>query len=477
MEENDDRRSELLERFRQSLQKPVAERFFDEDELVDLFDFAGDMADDYIKLEVLMCGARLYPDSSMLRERRAIFYSQMGGDAAAKYLEDNARETAPIWEIMRLRTRDPRGKDAEQGLEFLLSGVEKLGDEEVIQFVELASQLGCFKWLTDNETLLRKKVEYLPILVYELAVVSEMNHEYDTAVRYLEELTEHEPFNAYYWYMLAQDLEILEQNERAASALDYSLAIDPEGKDALQMRARLLLGDEATRSEGISLIEELSRKFPDDVTIQSSSVFVKYTNGDISGSHETMRHCLDRFPGDRTVLSEAFATGMGDLAGLLDRFYTATDERDEEIWLDWADDLLDNGYVAEAREVLEAYMRNAGTVLSDMSSYIDTLFFMGDFKAMNALLDEATEVEDVLADRSSSYLAAILAALKCGDQARATMLIEKVTEIEHVAIADSTELMSRLTVHALLMDVRKHMADKRTDWADYDPLGMWSNEE
>ena len=41
-DENDDRRKELCERFRQSLTKPVAERFFDEDELGDLFDFAGD---------------------------------------------------------------------------------------------------------------------------------------------------------------------------------------------------------------------------------------------------------------------------------------------------------------------------------------------------------------------------------------------------------------------------------------------------
>ena len=58
-DENEDRRQELCARFRKSLTKPVGERFFDEDELIDLFDFAGDMADDYLKMEVLMCGARL----------------------------------------------------------------------------------------------------------------------------------------------------------------------------------------------------------------------------------------------------------------------------------------------------------------------------------------------------------------------------------------------------------------------------------
>ena len=140
-DENEDRRQELCERFRKSLTKPVGERFFDEDELIDLFDFAGDMADDYLKMEVLMCGARLYPESALLKERRAIFYSFVSDDAASKFLEDNPQENSPMWEIMRLRSRAPHGKDAERALEYLLGGVDKLDDEEVIQFVELASQV------------------------------------------------------------------------------------------------------------------------------------------------------------------------------------------------------------------------------------------------------------------------------------------------------------------------------------------------
>ena len=57
----DNPRKELYNKFKASLCQPVAERFFDEDELVELYDYAGDINDDYVQMEVLFCGARLYP--------------------------------------------------------------------------------------------------------------------------------------------------------------------------------------------------------------------------------------------------------------------------------------------------------------------------------------------------------------------------------------------------------------------------------
>lgn len=43
-------REELYRRFKESLTHPVLDRFFDEDELVDIYDYAGDMDDDYVQL-------------------------------------------------------------------------------------------------------------------------------------------------------------------------------------------------------------------------------------------------------------------------------------------------------------------------------------------------------------------------------------------------------------------------------------------
>lgn len=64
---------ELRERFRSELGLPPAQRYYSEDELIDIFDNSGDAGDDYLRTEALLLGARLYPDSQALLERRAIF--------------------------------------------------------------------------------------------------------------------------------------------------------------------------------------------------------------------------------------------------------------------------------------------------------------------------------------------------------------------------------------------------------------------
>ena len=474
-DENEDRRRELCERFRQSLAKPVSERYFDEDELVDLFDFAGDMSDDYLKMEVLMCGARLYPDSSLLKERRAIFYSFLSEDATSKFLDDNPQENSPIWEIMRLRAKAPQGKDAERALVYLLGGVDALDDEEVIQLVELASQLGVYDWLVKNEKLLRKKAEYAPILLYELAVVSELNHNYANAVRYLEELTEAEPFNAYYWYMLAQDYDMLQKHDRALVALDYSLAIDPDSKEALQLRARILLMDENTQDEGAAIIGKPAEKYPDDADVQRVSALMNLATGNVAASRETMRVCLDRFPGDRAVLSDALAAGVGDLSAMLDRFYASTNECDEDTWLDWAEDLKDSGHFAEALQVLEAYERNSPVPMADLSVYLDVLFLLQRFEKVCALVD-ADKNGDIA--RSGSWYAnmviILISRLKCGRIAEARAYAADMMNAGFTEVSSTDDILARISAHAIVNEINNILkSSKPYDWASFDPFGIW----
>lgn len=476
-DETENRRRELCDRFRESLGKPVSERFFDEDELVDLFDYAGDMADDYLKMEVLMCGARLYPESELLKQRRAIFYTFISDDAAAKFLDDNTQETSPIWEIMRLRSRAPQGRDAENAIRYLLDGVDRLDDEEVIQLVELASSLGVYDWLVANEALLRKKADYLPILLYELGVVSELNHSYENAVRYLEELTESEPFSAYYWFMLAQDYDMLDKREQALSAVDYSLAVDPENKDALQLRARMLMGNEETQPEAEAIIRKLAKKYPDDVDVQRVAAFISFANGNVAASRETMRQCLDRFPGDRAVLSDAVGTGLGDLPSVLDRFYKATDERDEDTWLDWAEDLKDCGLFEEARQVMEAYDRNSPEPMQDRSVYVDTLFILQHFDMLCRIFDEDTD--HVLLDGASRYaniVICLISRLKCGQTEKARELLRYIEQHDSPEIACTADALQRITAMALVNDIRGILSkNRKTDWHKFDPFGMWNN--
>ena len=69
-----DNRDQVLARFRQQLGKPLSERFFDEDFLLDVFDYAGDIQDDYLRMEAMMCLARFYPDSELFQ---AVSYTHL----------------------------------------------------------------------------------------------------------------------------------------------------------------------------------------------------------------------------------------------------------------------------------------------------------------------------------------------------------------------------------------------------------------
>ncbi len=84
-------RDELCRRFRSDLAQPESQRFYSEDDLIDIFDYAGDIADDYLRMEALLLGSRLYPDSLELRERRAIFYLYLDQNAFKSFLDDNPK--------------------------------------------------------------------------------------------------------------------------------------------------------------------------------------------------------------------------------------------------------------------------------------------------------------------------------------------------------------------------------------------------
>lgn len=146
MSEDNNPREELYKRFRQSLSRPVSERYFDEDELVEIYDYAGDISDDYVQTECLFCGARLYPESQALSERRALLYldtsiddSDKPSPAAGAYLADNPDVFSPIFDIARLEINRP--EDPEAALEFLLTQYDTFNDEEIIRFVDLAFDL------------------------------------------------------------------------------------------------------------------------------------------------------------------------------------------------------------------------------------------------------------------------------------------------------------------------------------------------
>lgn len=236
---NENPNEKLARRFKADLRRPISERYYSEDELISIFDFGGDNADDYLRTEALLLGARLYPDSQELLQRRAIFYRGFANHSFDKFIDDNPDINEPLWEILKLgKTGAPADITAAKLKQYIHDN-RLVSDEEVIQFVQLAADLGLSDWLYENVDLLKSKVEYLPTLLYELAAAAEIDKRYDLEAEMLEQLTEVDPYCADYWRLLAKIQQQLGNTDEAINSIELALAINPDSVDALAVKLSL----------------------------------------------------------------------------------------------------------------------------------------------------------------------------------------------------------------------------------------------
>lgn len=257
-------KQELLQRFRADLKRPTFERYYTEEELLAIFDYAGDEIDDYVRMEVLLLGVRLYPDSEELQSRRAIFYRDIDPEAFRDYMHDNPSKGDGIKELLRMTLADYDESDAEKALDDYLLTHSLSEDEEVIRFVQTAHEIGADDWLVRNLDRIKEKVEYLPSLLYEIAILSAESEPFDSiAADVLDELTEAEPYASEFWLLLASVHLRHGRFAEAMTAVDYALAINPDDVETLKAKFRICDESEDT-SEAVKVLDKLREYLPDD---------------------------------------------------------------------------------------------------------------------------------------------------------------------------------------------------------------------
>lgn len=234
--DSDNSRRELYERFLADLRKDRRVMFYDLDDLVELYDYANDVQDKYVAMEVLFCGERLYPESIDLAERRALFYFGYDEDAAMHAVEA-LPPSSMIGALLSLRLKRAIPEIAVPALERLLSEKSEFTDEEIIQLADTAEELGLYSWLVENKDKICAHTDYPQTFLYELTQIA-MEQEPETALKLLEELTMLEPFAADFWLTMAQIYVFLSNPEKALQALDYALAIEPENIRGLMLKAQ-----------------------------------------------------------------------------------------------------------------------------------------------------------------------------------------------------------------------------------------------
>lgn len=334
----DDRRNELCRRFRESLADKASAPYYDEDELIEIFDYAGDLNDDYLRTEALLLGARLYPDSQALKERRAVLYAAFGDDMAAKYLDDNMNVEGALWDILRLRKQQPTGDEARKALDELVGRYDVFNDEEMIQLTGLASKLGHYEWLVENLDRLRTKTTYQPTLIFEAAVTAELNNDYKQASKLLDELTQIDPYNYQYWQMLAELQKKSGDADAAMSSLEMALAINPDDASGEFYFCRLLCETPGRMGEAVTRLEKLYAAHPEDPDIAHYYLMARTETGSdpySSVSFAILTDSYKRNPGHRQIATDMLAVDHPDaVRAIAEAARVQPLELDD--WLDWA---------------------------------------------------------------------------------------------------------------------------------------------
>lgn len=470
-----DPRRELCERFRADLAKPLSDRYYSEDELIEIFDYAGDVNDDYLRAEALMLGARLYPDSGELAERRAIFYLFFDERVFKAYLADHEEAHTPLWEIMRLNLLPPGTDEARSGLESFLASAGELSDEEVIQFVQLASALDLNKWLYDNVDRLRAHCTYMPTLLYELAVNAELAGFYDKSAAFLDELTEIEPYNPDYWTMLASVNLMLGKRDEASADIEYALAIDPDNTEALRAKIGTIEHPDV-RGEFGGMVDKILTANPADEDIAYMAVEQGLEADDAGYANAVLARVADHIRDSYRLVEKAIVSGYTELRGMLENLYAAgKNDRDE--WMGLADLAYRCGNLGAASMILQVYEQCAGEPLGHDVLLYRMLYAMRHYDVVAAMFMSADQGSS-LRSAENLYIAFglfVMSLLRLGQTADAANAAENMLTLLTNEPNVPGDVFQKYAMRTFLADVvSRCRGGEEVDWQAYDPLGLGS---
>lgn len=360
--------NELIERFRRSISLPLTERYFDEDELIDIFDSAGDMEDDLLRLEVLNVASRFHPESDALNQRRGLFYSLISDTAGAQFLDLHAASDNPMWRILQLRQkRKMVHLDLTKELDELLASVKQFDDDEVaIQFIRLVAELNLPQWLMDNIETILKRTPHQKVVLFEGATAYEKMLQYEEAAALLVRLTDIDPFGAGNWLMLAEQYLMLGNGPEFLNAIDYALALNPDDWQALFIKAKY-----AYSTEDYATARDLLSKACDaDLPMLDPYRLYVYTLSALGESEKAEAICrklLTLFPDAVSeIIPDLLSFSPADASELFTIFYRNNPENTEPFWRTWCNQLWELGLKTMAVTCANSFFELTGQRVSTM---------------------------------------------------------------------------------------------------------------
>lgn len=475
-DENYNPREELYNRFKKSLSQPVGDRFFDEDELVEVFDYAGDINDEYVRLEVLFCGARLYPESRILAERRAMLYmdtydeNDMRDSACIKsYLADNIDITSPLFDIARLEADMPA--NGNEALDFLVHQYDSFTDEEIIRLIDLAADMDCFEWVKQNMGTLKKKVRFLPSLLYEVMQEANDREDDETVIAIAEELIEMEPFTVQYWCSLFKSQARAGRENDARTTFDYAKDLAADNMPAL-----LTLCDAAYTyapylyDEAIEILKRLREENPSDFTFTDCICAMLVQMGRSEQAIREVRQFLAQYPGNSRALRQLLMCNVRDSRQAVINFFN--DPQCQGLDPAELDELVNSLLMRTAMLSLDALIsviaQRRELSITEIYAWAEALYTMEKYETLVEVLtpDQLDTLSTIPLKGTAAVYMYLVAMMKLGRDVEAMNVYEKIRPMYEVAIEEAP-MPVRMTIRclfSLVEKIRKHPADDKLYW-------------
>ena len=438
---------ELYNKFRDALASDSGSMYFDENELIDIFDYAGDIEDDYVRLEVLLLAARIHPDSEELLQRRAIFLSSVSLPALQDFMKSvPPGDNSTMWRILRARSFANFRVNESLFLEFV-STLELNNDEEIIQFVALCKVSDCLDLLIANIEKVKDRCHDSEVLFYEVARQCDTPQQMDLALPILEDLTMTDPFNIDYWTLMAEFQIALGQYNQALQSVNFAKAIDPENYLALSYEASALMALNRF-GEAAEALRKAEKNGQDSYLTRTQLVEALRQEGRIEEAASLARELFNENPIDSDMMMQSLLLKPETAEEVLSMHYRSGGSIEEDLMLRRVSVLSNMGAIASAVTYLRWYRKAYDLSVSAKCIMLELLYVSGNYKEALDCIQET--MDDIVLQPSEIATAVVIASVLMRNR-----LFDKALEFCNEWINEMQALQSyNLTINVLSIGVK-----------------------
>lgn len=474
MENNGDI-EEVYRRFKAEALHGKRDMYYDSDDLVVVFDIAGDYEDYHTQLKALLLGARLFPGDEELELRAGLFLDTLGGnEALVPFLKANNGRKGLVWEILRLKSTHPGAGDIEAQLDAMVDANRFNDDEEIIQFVNLIEDTQQQQWLARNAMRFVDKCQYRDTALNEVASVLQ-DTDAPLAIKLLDELSSIDPFNTETWGKLAE-LHGREGNvTEGLQAIDYALAIDPAGSRNRFIKGCLLMQGDPASQEATEIFADAFNKTPAWVGARINLSISYMGRGMIERAVDLWVDQVTSPENSSTAASHLIDCGMsGEDTARIDALLLQVKEyrADEELLARRVENYMASSRSDRALAVMRQYDSEIG-IYENAYTYIGLMYAAGDIEGVAEYVerqrpDNAPQMK-LTAPALAMHAASLLRLGRYDDALEATRqyLDKKFTDYDNLDF--------KMGIQGFMHVLRKIAAIAATcQWnRDDDPLAMY----